>query len=202
MSGVAAVILAAGEGRRMGGPNKLLAEIDGTSMIRRVTGTALASRARPVIVVTGHRREAITAALAGLDSAEVHNPNFARGMATSLRAGIASLGADIDAALILLGDMPFMDAETIDRIIDVFETSGRTAIIAPVHEGRRGNPVLWPRRFFTALMAIEGDKGARDLIVTHATEVIEVAAGEGVSRDLDTPEAVKAAGGRLLPDAL
>jgi len=185
----------------MGGPNKLLAEIDGVSLIRRVAEGVTASRASSIIVVTGHRREAITAALAGLNMAEVHNPDFARGMSTSLRAGIAFIGVDVDGALILLGDMPFVDAETIDRIIGAFEACGGTAIIAPVYEGRRGNPVLWPRRFFAALMAIQGDKGARDLIAMHAAEIIEIAAGEGVARDLDTPEAVAAAGGRLRPDA-
>ncbi len=197
MSAAAAVILAAGEGRRMGGPNKLVAEIAGVSLIRRVTEAALASRAlRPVIVVTGHRRAAILTALDGLAIAEVYNPAHASGLSTSLKAGIAALPATADGALILLGDMPFVDSATIDRIIAAFEASGRLAIVAPVHAGRRGNPVLWPRRFFSALMAIEGDKGARDLIAAHAAEVIEVTAGEGVARDLDTPEALAAAGGQ------
>ncbi|SHF29010.1 CTP:molybdopterin cytidylyltransferase MocA [Kaistia soli DSM 19436] len=182
----------------MGGPNKLLAEIAGVSLIRRVTEAALASHAlRPVVVVTGHRPEAIRAALAGLDVANVDNPDYASGLSTSLKAGIATLGTEIDGALILLGDMPFVDSATIDGILAAFEGSGRRAIVAPVHDGRRGNPVLWPRRFFPALVAIEGDKGARDLITAHTTEVIEVAAGPGVGHDLDTPEVLAKAGGRL-----
>ncbi len=193
---VAALILAAGSGRRMGGPNKLMAEIGGVSLIRHVAAAALASRALPPQVVTGHRSGEIEVALAGLDLTFVHNPDHAGGLSTSLRAGIAALGDDVDGAVILLADMPFVDDATIDRLIASFEASGRRAIVAPVHDGRRGNPVLWPRRFFSALMAVEGDKGARDLIAAHAAEVIEVAAGEGVARDIDTPEALAAAGGQ------
>ncbi len=198
MSRVAAVILAAGAGRRMGGPNKLLAEIAGVSLIRRVTEAAQVSRARrPVIVVSGHRREAILTALDGLEIAEVYNPDHASGLSTSLKAGIAALHAEAEGALVLLADMPFVDAGTIDRIIDAFEASGRLAIVAPMHEGRRGNPVLWPRRHFPALMEIEGDKGARELLALHAAEVIEVAAGPGAAIDIDTPEALASFSGRF-----
>ena len=181
----------------MGGPNKLTAEIGGVALVRRVAEAAMTSRAEDVLVVTGHRAGEVGAALAGLDLRLVHNPDHAGGLSTSLRAGIAALDAEADGALVLLGDMPFVDAGTIDQIIAAFEASGGRAIVVPVHEGLRGNPVLWPRRFFPALMEIEGDKGARDVIAAHTRQVIEVVAGEGIARDLDTPEAMAAAGGRF-----
>lgn len=193
---IAAVILAAGAGRRMGGRGKLTAEIDGVSLVRRVAGAALASRAGRVTVVTGHAAATIEAALAGLAVGIVHNPDHAAGLSTSLALGIATIDAGCDAALVLLADMPFVTAATIDLLIEAFTQSGRQAVVAPAHQGRRGNPVLWPRRSFAALSAVTGDKGGRDILAAEAA-VIEVAAGPEVARDLDTPEALLAAGGRF-----
>ncbi len=196
-SRVAALILAAGAGRRMGGPNKLLAEIGGVSLIRKVALAGLQSRADAVLVVTGHRAADVDAALASLDVRSIHNPDHAEGLSTSLRTGVAALGGAVDGALILLADMPFVDRALIDRMIAAFEQAGATSIIAPRHDGRRGNPVLWPRRLFPQLMAIAGDKGGRDLLVQHAAAIVEIEAGPAVSIDIDTPEALDAVGGRI-----
>ena len=107
---IAAIVLAAGRSTRMGGPNKLLAEIGGRPLVRIAAEAALASRARPVIVVTGHQREQVEEALAGLPVRLVHNPDFADGLGTSLKAGIAAVPADADGAIVCLGDMPQVDA--------------------------------------------------------------------------------------------
>ena len=107
---IAAVILAAGRSTRMGGPNKLLAEIGGKPLVRIAAEEALASRARPVIVVTGHQRDKVEAALEGLDVQRVHNPDFAEGLSTSLKAGLAAVPDDVDGAIVCLGDMPQVDA--------------------------------------------------------------------------------------------
>lgn len=193
---VAAVLLAAGAGRRMGGPNKLLAEIDGVSLVRRVAEAALASRAGGVVVVTGHDAEAVAHALTGLPLGFVVNPDHAGGMSTSLRAGIRALEPQVDGALVLLGDMPFVTAAVIDGLVEAFAASKGEAVVAPVHDGRRGNPVLWPRRCFAALMAVEGDKGGRDILAAEGAAVVEVECDSEVGLDLDTPEALAAAGGR------
>src|SRR6201987_4453208 len=104
----------------MGAPNKLLAEIGGRPLFRIVTEQALASKARPVIVVTGHQRERVEAALAGLAVTFVHNPDYAEGMSTSVKAGIAAVPADADGAIVCLGDMPQVDAKLIDRLLAAF----------------------------------------------------------------------------------
>jgi molybdenum cofactor cytidylyltransferase len=188
---VAAVVLAAGRSTRMGGPNKLLAEIGHRPLVRIAVEEALASRARPVIVVTGHQREEIETALAGLPVRFVHNPDFADGLGTSVKAGIAAVPADADGAILCLGDMPQVDASLIDRLIAAFDPDRGALVVMPTFEGRRGNPVLWSRRFFPDLTAIEGDVGARHLIGRYSEAVIEVPLeGNAALVDVDTPEAL------------
>jgi molybdenum cofactor cytidylyltransferase len=188
---VAAVVLAAGRSTRMGGPNKLLADIARRPLVRIAAEEALASRAKLVIVVTGHQREQVETALAGLPVQFVHNPDFADGLGTSVRAGIAAVPADADGAIVCLGDMPQVDAGLIDRLIAAFDPDQGALVVMPTFEGRRGNPVLWSRRFFPDLTAIEGDVGARHLIGRYSEAVVEVPlAGKAALVDVDTPEAL------------
>ena len=190
---IAAVVLAAGRSSRMGGPNKLLAEIGGKPLVRIVVDAVLASRARPVVVVTGHQRDKVEAALAGLPVKFVHNPHFADGLGTSLKAGIAALPADVDGAIVCLGDMPQVDAALIDRLIGAFDPDHGALVVVPTIDGKRGNPVVWSRRFFPDLMAVEGDVGARYLIGRYTEAVAEVPlAGTAALTDVDTPEALEA----------
>jgi molybdenum cofactor cytidylyltransferase len=195
---VAAVILAAGRSTRMGGPNKLLAELGGKTLVRIAAEQALASRASDVIVVTGHQAEEVEKSLAGLKLKFVENPNFADGLAGSVKAGIAAVPEDADAAVVLLGDMPLIDAHLIDRLIEAFAPDRGGLIVVPVSDSRRGNPVLWSRRFFNELMTLDGDIGARHLIAKHGEAVAEVPVeGHGAFLDIDTPQALEAA--RLAP---
>ena len=188
---IAAVVLAAGRSTRMGGPNKLLAEIARRPLVRIVAEEALASRADPVIVVAGHQRAEVEKALAGLRVRIVHNPDFAEGLGTSLRAGIAAVPADSDAAIVCLGDMPRVDAALLNRLIAAFDPDRGALVVVPTFEGKRGNPVLWSRRFFPDLMAIEGDVGARRLIGRYSEAVAEVTVeGKAALIDVDTPEAL------------
>jgi molybdenum cofactor cytidylyltransferase len=189
---VAAVILAAGRSTRMGGPNKLLAELGGKSLVRIVTEQALASKADGVIVVTGHQADQVEKALHGLKVTFVRNPDFADGLATSVKAGIAAVPQAADGAVVCLGDMPLIDARLIDRLIETFAPDRGNLIAVPVSDGRRGNPVLWSRRFFNELMTLDGDIGARHLIARHAEAVAEVAVeGHGAFLDIDTPQALE-----------
>lgn len=191
---VAALVLAAGRGTRMGGPNKLLEEVGGRPVVRRVVEAALASRARPVIVVTGHERERVQHALAGLDVIFAPNPDYADGLAGSLAAGIAAVPETAPGALVLLGDMPLVETATIERLLAGFAPEEGRLVVVPVVQGRRGNPVLWSRRFFPALAALEGDMGARHLIASNAEAVFEVeVSGPGTLLDVDTPEALEEA---------
>ena len=188
---IAAVILAAGQSTRMGGPNKLLAEIGGRPLVRIAAEEALASRARPVIVVTGHQREKVEAALDGLPVQRVHNPDFADGLSTSLRAGLAALPDDVDGAVVCLGDMPQVRSHLVDRLIAAFDPERGALVVVPTIDGKRGNPVVWSRRFFPELMALEGDVGARNLIGRYPEAVAEVPLTDTAALvDVDTPEAL------------
>jgi molybdenum cofactor cytidylyltransferase len=191
---VAAVILAAGRSTRMGGPNKLLAELNGKALVRIVTEQALASKAQGVIVVTGHQADQVERALAGLKVKFVRNGDFVDGLASSVKTGIAAVPADADGAVVCLGDMPLIDAHLIDRLIETFAPDRGNLIAVPVSDGRRGNPVLWSRRFFGELMTLDGDIGARHLIARHGEAVAEVPVeGHGAFLDIDTPQALEAA---------
>jgi molybdenum cofactor cytidylyltransferase len=188
---IAAVILAAGRSTRMGGPNKLLAEFNGKPLVRIATEQAIASKASDVIVVTGHQAAEVEKALAGLKVKFVRNPDFATGIASSVKAGIAAVPQEADGAVVCLGDMPLIEAGLIDRLIDAFAPDRGQLIVVPVSDNRRGNPVLWSRRFFDELMTLDGDVGARHLIAKHSEAVAEVAAeGHGAFLDIDTPEAL------------
>ena len=190
---VGAIVLAAGRSTRMGGPNKLLAEIGGKPLVRIVTEQALASRAAPVIVVTGHERAKVEAALAGLRVRFVHNPDFAAGLSTSLKAGLTALPGEVDGAIVCLGDMPQVTASLIDRMLDAFDPARGALVVVPTTDGKRGNPVVWSRRFFPDLMMLEGDVGARHLIATYADAVAEVPVDDSAAlTDVDTPDALLA----------
>jgi molybdenum cofactor cytidylyltransferase len=191
---IVAIILAAGRSTRMGGPNKLLAELDGKKLVRIATEQALASKASDVVVVTGHQAELVEQALAGLKVRFVRNPDFAGGLASSVKAGIAAVPPNADGAVVCLGDMPLIDANLIDRLIESFAPDRGNLIVVPVADGRRGNPVLWSRRFFNELMTLEGDIGARHLVTKHGEAVAEVAVqGDSAFLDIDTPQALEAA---------
>jgi molybdenum cofactor cytidylyltransferase len=190
---IAAVVLAAGRSTRMGAVNKMLAEIGGKPLVRIAAEQALASRAKPVIVVTGHEHERVEQALSGLPLSFVHNPAYAEGLGTSLKAGIGAVPEHCDGAVVCLGDMPQVDAGLIDKLLAAFDPTRGALVVVPSIEGRRGNPVVWARRFFPELMTVTGDVGARYLIGQYAEAVVEVPlAGEAALTDVDTPESLSA----------
>ena len=188
---IAAVVLAAGQSRRMGAANKLLSVVDGAPLVVHAVAAAEASHAAPVIVVTGHQDDAVRAALGDHHVTFVHNPDYEAGLSTSLAAGLAALPGDVDGAVICLGDMPRIGPALIDRLIAAFDPDNRRAICLPTHQGKRGNPVLWAARFFPEMQIVEGDVGARHLIGEHSDLVHEVEChDDAVLIDIDTPEAL------------
>jgi molybdenum cofactor cytidylyltransferase len=188
---IAAILLAAGRSTRMGGPNKLLAEIGGKPLVRIAAEQALASRARPVIVVTGHQRDKVEAALQGLDVRTVHNPNFAEGLSTSVKTGLAAVPETADGAIVCLADMPQVTATLIDKLVAAFDPERGALVAIPTIDGKRGNPVVWARRFFPELMGLDGDVGARHLIGRYPEAVAEVPLTDTAALvDVDTPEAL------------
>ena len=189
---VAAVVLAAGRSTRMGGPNKMLAELGGKPLVRMVAEQALASKASPVIVVTGHQADEVEKALKGFNVTFVRNPDFASGLASSVKTGIGAVPTDAAGAMVCLGDMPLIDARLIDKLIGAFSPERGSLIVVPTCDGRRGNPVLWSRRFFGELMGLSGDIGGRHLVDHHSEAVVEVPVdGDGAFLDIDTPQVLE-----------
>jgi molybdenum cofactor cytidylyltransferase len=195
---VAAIVLAAGRGARFDAARgKLLADYGGRPLVRHAVEAALGSKASKTIIVTGHARDEIERALAGLPVVFAYNPDFASGMASSLRAGLAH-AADSADALALLADMPDVTSAILDRLIAAFNCAPERVAVAPVYQGRRGNPVLLGRSLFPRLALLKGDEGARRLL--GSTEgVLEIAVDDkSVLADIDTREDLeRALGGRL-----
>lgn len=186
----AAIILAAGQSRRMGDRNKMIVEINGMPMVRHVGEAALDSCVSETHVVTGYMQQDVVDALDGLQITQIDNPYYKAGLSTSLICGIKALSKDVTSTLVLLGDMPFITSDMIDRLVEA-SSQNPNHIIVSTHEGKRGNPVLWPRGFFDELCSIQGDIGARHIMAANQDRVIEVELGKAASLDLDTPDAVR-----------
>lgn len=190
---VAGLVLAAGRSTRMGPDNKLLQMVRGKPMVRHAVEAQLASRAAPVIVVTGHQRAEVEAALAGLDLRFVHNPDFAVGLAGSVKTGLAALPAGAPGVIVSLGDMPNVTPAVIDRLAQVFAEHPDSLAVVPTLFGQRGNPVLLARGLFAAVAGLSGDQGARRLLDEAGDAVIEVPLDDpAIALDVDTPEALRA----------
>lgn len=189
---IAALVLAAGRSSRMGATNKLTAEIEGQPMVARAVDAALASDASPVVVVTGHEDNAVRAVLAGRKIEIVHNPDYAEGLSTSLRAGVQALPDDVDAIFVCLGDMPDITPTHLNRLAAAFDPEEGRTICVPTFSGKRGNPVLWGAQYIAEMRDLKGDVGAKHLIGEHEDAVCEVPMpDEGIFRDIDTPDDLK-----------
>lgn len=179
MQNCAAIILAAGNSSRLGEPKQLLV-FEGETLLARTVRIARESQARPVIVVLGAWARECAETIAGQPVRIVQNPDWREGIASSIRAGIANVPGETDAAVILLCDQPGMGAEQIDALI----MSGRP-IAACAHGGTAGPPAYFEKRFFPELLLLEGDKGAKALLARHADQaaVIDFPGGDC---DVDT----------------
>ncbi len=185
---VAAVVLAGGASKRMGRANKLLAKFKGAALVHRAVESALRSDAAEVIVVTGHEADLVRQALSGLDVRFIHNPAYPEGLSTSLRAGIGVVSRTLAGAVVLLGDMPRLKAATVNALIERFSADDDAMICQPAYEGRPGNPILWPREFFSDILDIWGDTGARQLLERYAARVSLVEVDDpGIHFDIDEP---------------
>lgn len=195
---IAGLILAAGRSSRMGTTNKLVAKVGGVPMVRRVASVLAEAGLDPIVVVLGYDAEGVRAALQGSPVRCVLNPDFASGIASSIRVGISALrerpDIDLGGALIALADMPWVTVATVRRLVTAFAPDAGRGICAPVAGQRRGNPVLWGARYFRELEALEGDVGARRLLQVYEDDLCEVrVSGSDVLRDIDTPDALEAA---------
>ena len=190
---IAGLLLAAGQSRRMGAVNKLLLDIDGQAMIRRIATEIGAASVCGVWAVTGHEAEQVAPVLQDLGVHIVTNTAYAEGLSTSLRAGLAALPDDIDGVVVCLGDMPEISKALINRLIAAFDPLEGRAICVPTCQGKRGNPVLWSKRFIPEMLELAGDSGAKHLLGEHSELVYEVETeNQAVLLDLDSPAEVAA----------
>lgn len=191
---IAALILAAGRSQRMTGEHKLLRKINGRALIQRASAAALHSQVQAIIVITGQQDAALRALHPAHTSPPIqfcHNPDYASGLASSLAYGIKALPADCAAVLVMLADMPDIQASHLDVLIDGFRQHTRSPdlapIIAPTCHGQRGHPVLWPRRHFQELTQLCGDQGAKSLLQKYQDELLLLELDDpAILTDLDT----------------
>lgn len=190
---IAAIILAAGRSTRFGAENKLLATWHGVPMLAQVIRNVKTAGLTDVIIIIGHEAEKIAEIAAGEGVTTCHNPDFAAGLSTSLKAGIAALPEEVEAALILLGDMPLVRTETIAALSDAAANDLASAAFAPVYRGEWGNPVLLRRALFAPIMQLQGDQGARKVLAAR-DDIAPVAVDDpGILADFDTQQALNTA---------
>jgi molybdenum cofactor cytidylyltransferase len=192
--GVAAVLLAAGASRRFGEDNKLLAHIDGRTLLERIVNTLTIAGISDIVVVTGHDRAAVEAALRGRPVRFVHNASWDTGMGSSIAAGVAALDADVIGCFIVPGDVGLLPPALVSDLVTAFQQRQHDGIVYPTTAGgEQRNPVLWPRRHFGALLALPQDKGAKALLQLVASECVPVVADAAAISDIDTPADLEAA---------
>jgi molybdenum cofactor cytidylyltransferase len=195
-SPTAGIILAAGESKRFGEPKQLL-RLAGRSLIEWVLAAALESDLDRVVLVLGCEHDRVRRSLPAWTGHPkctiLVNPDFRDGLSTSLRAGLARIRDDCPSAMFLLGDQPMVDAGLINLLLRQFARSDKS-ICAPVHSGTRGNPVLFGRAFYPAILRLRGDEGARGLIAAHPDRLLAVEVFLDVDRREDAGRVA-----RLLP---
>jgi molybdenum cofactor cytidylyltransferase len=181
------VVLAAGTSSRYGAENKLTATVEGEPVVTRATRTLVESSLDGVTVVVGHEAELVREALSEFDVTIRVNEHYSAGQSTSLRAGITDASdRGADAALIALGDMPWVTTRTVDLLVDAYRY-GIANILAAAYEGERGNPTLFGAEYFETLADIEGDVGGRELL-TESGEAVGIETDDpGVRQDIDRP---------------
>lgn len=184
---VGVLLLAAGKSSRMGGTNKLLAPFGPSTVAAASLANARAAGLAGVVAVVGHQAEAVGQSLAVPGVTVIACPDYADGLSASLKAGLAHVPADWAAVVIALGDMPLVPPEVFGALVSAWRAGGPDVCI-PVHQGKRGNPVLWGRAHFDALRRLDGDVGAKAVLASLGDQIAVVdVATPGIFQDIDTP---------------
>jgi molybdenum cofactor cytidylyltransferase len=194
---VAIAVLAAGQSTRMGGANKLLATFGGVPLIRRSAELAINAGGEPVIAVLGHMAEECSAALDGLPVNIALNKDHASGLASSLHVAIRHVPPSADGVMIMLADMPALSVPDLRAMVQQFQSVGGQTVVRATFKGKRGNPVILPRFLFDEVFTLAGDVGARHLVERGDIPVIDIELGEAAAIDVDTPDALRLAGGTI-----
>ena len=189
---ISAVILAAGESRRMGKQNKLLLPIGGEALLVKLATSVCASDVGQVLVVIGHEAEKIRRELNEFPLNFVYNPNFSEGMTTSIKYGVKTVSHECDGLLICLGDMPFINTSEINKLIHAFvknRIKRKDLIVVPVFKRQRGNPVLFSIEFRNDILEHKKEPGCKEVIMKNSDSVIEIEMdNDNILLDVDTLE--------------
>ena len=192
---IIALVLAAGTSSRAGDINKLLINLQGAPMISKIVDEINQTSANRIVVVTGHDSDAIKSSLFNFDIIFAHNPNYMDGISSSLKKGfeiIHGLESNCDGVMICLGDMPLVSHEQLQKIINCFSSLNNNTICIPTFGGKRGNPVLIGKNFFTLIDKIDGDIGMRSIINNYNNSIFEIKMdNKSILMDIDTPEEIK-----------
>jgi molybdenum cofactor cytidylyltransferase len=182
---VSAILLAAGEAKRMGKPKQLM-PLGKTTMVEQTMDNLLSSGVSEVIVVLGHKAEEIMKKIGTSSVKIVVNPSYRQGMGTSIAAGLKFVDSRAQAVMLALADQPFVDSQTLNKLIEEFE-SHHKGIAIPTYKGRRGHPLIFSLKYKAQLSRLKGDIGGREIIKRHPADVLEVAVDcEGIVTDIDT----------------
>lgn len=187
MKGIQAIILAAGESKRMGSP-KMLLPYNGMTVIEQVIENVLSAGISNPLIVLGSDHEAILKIIKGHPVSHCYNENYRNGMLSSVQCGLASLADQGSAALIIPGDQPMIDAAQIKRVMKAWHESGK-GIVMPVHNGKRGHPLIVDMKYKREVMSLAESKGLRALAELHPDDVMEAETDDpSVLRDIDTQQ--------------
>ena len=186
MAAVSAIILAAGQAKRMG-QFKQLIPLGESTILEQTIDNLLGSSASEVIVVLGHRASEVMRRISGRPIKIVVNPLYRKGMGSSIAAGLKFVDNQAEAVMLALGDQPYVDSPTVNRLLKASEKSDK-GIVIPTFQGKRGHPLIFSLKYREQLTKIKGDIGGREIIKQHADDTMEVAVKcQGVVIDIDAP---------------
>jgi molybdenum cofactor cytidylyltransferase len=184
------ILLAAGVSRRMNGVNKLLLPFKNKTIVQITIENLIQANIGKIIVVTGHQSEQVQSVLKDYPIEMVFNPNYATGMTGSIQTGLLHVEEDADAYMIALSDMPFIQPKMYQLLAQQFENqwvvNQQPLIVAPVLDGKRGNPMLFSKDFKPKLLAHDAPDGCKEIVMAHAAAILTVdLATKGVFQDID-----------------
>lgn len=187
---IAAIVLAAGRSTRMGATNKLLAKFKGKTLLQHVLSNLQQSMISEIIVITGHEAEIVKNSINKFDVQCIENDQYNQGLSTSIKLGVENLTEHAEVVLICHGDMPFVSASIINQIITAYIDNAQ--IVLPVYLGQKGNPLLWPKRYFRNLIQLSGDVGAKQILKEYKDEVIHLDVDNvGILLDIDDSQTLE-----------
>jgi molybdenum cofactor cytidylyltransferase len=182
---ISAIILAAGESKRMGEPKQLM-PFGQSTILEKAIDNLLSSAVNEIIVVLGYKAEEVLKTIATKPVKIAINPDYKQGMSTSIIAGLSLIARQAQAVMLALGDQPLVDSQTINQLIEEFYNHDK-GIVVPTYHGKRGHPVIFAIKYKQKLLELTGDIGGREVIKDHPDDILEVAVdSESVISDIDT----------------